>query len=559
MGTIFYLERNGQKYAYEATSRRIPGRKNPKTENIYLGKVDPETGKIIPKKSIKRPSEEHAKHYGSVLLLDFIQKEMGILEDLFEMFTGLEGNIMGAAMSQLIDQTSFDNIHYVVDGSIVKERLKLRGSLSPAVLSDMTAEIGRSFGAMDGFFESRIKRSSDPFITLDVTSVSSYSKMDGWTEWGYNRDGESLKQTNIAMVTDSKGIPLAFTMLPGSISDKAVLNDTVDRLRDMGCCGRLVMDRGFETAANINSLLKKEIEFTVPSNVRADAVKKLMSMAVTDMKGPSSYRRHGKRSYKVAEYELGITENKDGECEYIIRLPNEHKDFEENNCLFEVSGKLKAFIVFDAKKASDDIDRIVDAVSDTELRLEGTRPKDPSKTYDKLPAFIRRYLDYSVDDDGIMHIHRKQNAFTFADNRAGMFVMLASEGTSWDMMMSSYDVRDWVEKAFDVYKNDLDGGRSRTGDPDRARGRLFVKFIALMMRMRIQNVLREHDDAVLSGTVKKDSVNGKTVEDVFRTLNTLMAIGNTGDWRLTAVSKNVREIFKVFGIEEPKSGPVVLS
>ena len=47
------------------------------------------------------------------------------------------------------------------------------------------------------------------------------------------------------------------------------------------------------------------------------------------------------------------------------------------------------------------------------------------------------------------------------------------------MMMSSYDVRDWVEKAFDVYKNDLDGDRSRTGDPDRARGRLFIKFIAL--------------------------------------------------------------------------------
>jgi len=33
-------------------------------------------------------------------------------------------------------------------------------------------------------------------------------------------------------------------------------------------------------------------------------------------------------------------------------------------------------------------------------------------------------------------------------------------------MMSSYDVRGWVEKAFDVYKNDLDSSLSRTGDPD---------------------------------------------------------------------------------------------
>ena len=31
MGSIFYMKRNGQKYAYESTSVRVPGRKNPKT------------------------------------------------------------------------------------------------------------------------------------------------------------------------------------------------------------------------------------------------------------------------------------------------------------------------------------------------------------------------------------------------------------------------------------------------------------------------------------------------------------------------------------------------
>ena len=559
MGTVFYLERNGQRYAYEATSRRVPGKKNPVTDNVYLGKVDAETGKIIPKRSAKRPAEEYAKHYGAVAVLDAVQKELGLLDDLFETFAGLEGNIMGAAMSQVIDPTSFDNIHYVVDGSVVKERLKLRGSLSPAVMSDMSAEIGRSLCSMDSFFEARIKRSTDPFVALDLTSVSSYSQMGGWTEWGYNRDGENLKQTNIAMVTDSKGIPLAFAMLPGSVADAAVLDDTVDRLRGLGCCGRFVMDRGFESAANINSLLERGLEFTVPSNVKAETIKKLMSMAVADMKASSAYKRHEKRSYKIAEYEAGIYENTDGGYEYVIRIPQNHKDSAENNRIFEGSRKLRAFVVYDPKKAADDINRMMDAVSETEMRLEGTRPKDPERTYGKLPAFIRRYLDYSVDDDGVMHTERKQNAFTFADNRSGMFVMLASEGTSWEMMMSSYDVRDWVEKAFDVYKNDLDGNRSRTGDPDRARGRLFIKFIALIMRIHIQNVLREHDKTVLSGKVKNDSVGGRTVEEMFRTLNTLMAVGNTGDWRLTAVTKNVREIFRLFGLEEPKSGPIILS
>jgi hypothetical protein len=149
---------------------------------------------------------------------------------------------MGAAISQVIDPTCFDDIHYFVEGSIIKERLKLRGSLSPAVVSNISSEVGRSFGCMDDFFPSRVRRSEDPFVTLDLTSVSSYSWMDGRSEWGRNRDGEDLKQTEIAMATDGEGIPLAFTMLPGPIADSAVLDDTAEKLRELGCCGRLVTD-----------------------------------------------------------------------------------------------------------------------------------------------------------------------------------------------------------------------------------------------------------------------------------------------------------------------------
>ena len=124
--------------------------------------------------------------------------------------------------------------------------------------------------------------------------------------------------------------------------------------------------------------------------------------------------------------------------------------------------------------------------------------------------------------------------------------------------MTSYDVRDWVEEAFDVYKTDIDGKRNRTGDVERARGRLFIKFIALMLRIRIQNVLRKHDEEVRSTKAKRDSINGMTVDKILLSLNTVFAIGNTGNWRLTAISKNVREIFSTFGLEPPQSGQIIL-
>jgi transposase len=551
------MECNGQKYAYESTSRRVPGRKNLVTDKVYLGRVDPETGKIIPKESRRSPAEIYAKEHGNVVVLDYIQSELGILDDLKESFPGIGGNTMDAAMSQVIDATSFNDIHYVVDGSIIREKLKLRGSLSSATMSDLSEDIGTSLSSMDDFFSRRIKRSSSGFYSLDLKFVSSYSNMNGWAGWGHNRDEEDLKQTNIAMVTGGDGIPVMFRMLPGSIADISVMKCMVEDMICMGCNGCLVMDRGFESAANINALLEMGVEFTVPSNAKAEPIKKLMSQAITDMKESSAHRYHEGRAYKTAEYDLGIVQT-DGSYEYVVRVPQNHKGSKENNERFEGSRKLRAFVVYDPKKASDDLNSVISMVAEIELKYENTKHDDPDKVYQALPAFIRKYVTFNADTEGYVHVERKQNSFTLAGNRAGMFVMLASEGTSWDLMMSSYDVRDWVEKAFDIYKNDIDSSRSRTGDPDRARGRFFIKFIALILRIHIQNAIRNHDKDILRTKAKKDSVNGKTVNEIVRTLNSLMAVGNTGDWKLTAVSKNVREIFAFFGLEEPKSGRIII-
>ena len=126
---------------------------------------------------------------------------------------------------------------------------------------------------------------------------------------------------------------------------------------------------------------------------------------------------------------------------YVVRIPVNQKDSGENNERFEKARKLKAFVVYDPKKAADDKNQMMSMVHDMELRLEGTRPRDPEKVYRDLPAFVRRYLDYSVDGRGVMHMVRKDNAFTFADNRSGMFVMLTSADTTFDEVMTSYDVR----------------------------------------------------------------------------------------------------------------------
>lgn len=423
----------------------------------------------------------------------------------------------------------------------------------------MTKDLGQRLSAMDMFFTRRVARmDGEGFYSIDITSNSTHSDMGGYAEWGYNRDGEELKQTEFMLVTDSKGIPLAFQMLPGSISDISTLDSTIEWMSALGIRGRLVADRGFENARNISSLIDCGIEFTIPSNAREMPIKKLITKAIPLMKNSDSIRRHEGRTYRFVEFEVGIADLED-DVRYVTRLNPGEKNAESENLLFEASRKIRAFVILDPRKAADDMDTLMSAIEDAELRLEGTKRKNPAKEFEKLPAFVRAHLEWSVDEDGIMHVSRLQNSFSFDSNRAGMFVMFSSEGTDWESMMSSYDTRDWVEKAFDVYKTDIDRSRSRTRDPDRARARFFIKMLALIMRIHIQNTLRGHEKVILSTKAKKDNVCGLTVSGMMRALGTPMVIVSPDYTHLTSPSKTVKEIFSLFGLEEPVAGKIALS
>lgn len=187
---------------------------------------------------------------------------------------------------------------------------------------------------MDRFFARRVARmDNDGSYSIDIISNSTYSDMGRYAEWRYNRDGEDLRQTEFLLMTDRGSIPLAFQMMPGSISDVATLDSTVAWLTSLSIRGRLVADRGFENAGNISSLLDLGIEFTIPSNTREIPIKKLMTKARRIMNDSGSIRRHQGRTYRVAEFEVGIADLGDSH-RYVTRLDSDEKDSKKENRLF---------------------------------------------------------------------------------------------------------------------------------------------------------------------------------------------------------------------------------
>lgn len=162
------------------------------------------------------------------------------------------------------------------------------------------------------------------------------------------------------------------------------------------------------------------------------------------------------------------------------------------------------------------------------------------KTFAKTAGWMRKYLEMTVDEDDCMRIEYRQNAMSFFRNRAGMFVMLTPDA-DWETVMTSYDARNNVELAFDIMKSELDGKRMRTGYPVRARGRFLVKFIALMIRVSMQN------------TIADSSIKGLTVENALLSAATYKMIDENGLRVRTEKTKKVREIFRLFGVDDPDS------
>ena len=73
----------------------------------------------------------------------------------------------------------------------------------------------------------------------------------------------------------------------------------------------------------------------------------------------------------------------------------------------------------------------------------------------------------------------------------GYFVIATNEKTDKISILDYYRSRDIVEKLFDIMKNEMDGRRLRVHSSYNADGKLFIKFIVLIIYMNIAHQMKK--------------------------------------------------------------------
>ena len=459
MSYIVEQKIKGNIYLYRVESYWDKDKKQSRQKRTYLG----------PKNRRKKGNKSRKlniinKKFGNIFLLNAVSERLGLTKLLRELFGELSSDILNLAYFFICD----DRASYLYSYWLNEQYAPLARRLNSNDISGLYQNVGGNQQAVADFFERWVSLCSpNSVIYFDITSISSYSTNIDFVEWGYNRDHENLPQINMGILCTKKSeLPLFYQIYPGSISDVSTLNNCLTRLEWLGIKDVvLVLDRGFCSKANILKLnkMKDKILFIQPMTFSLKLLKQLIK----------KHRRH------------------------VEKMQNAFKFNEEILYHFETTVELeghpfRVHLYYNEKAGLDQRHTFL-------ARLLTIEKEIGSREFESM----KEYLDFRSEqipdkDSKFFKLDRKRrvivrNTRAISEHlaRSGYLLFLSnSERHGRDSILNYYRSRDIVEKMFDVEKNQLDGKRLRAHTPYNADGRIFVKFVALILHSYLSRVMK---------------------------------------------------------------------
>ena len=511
-------KKTGAVYAYSVESYWDKEKKAPRNKQVCLGRVDPETGEIIPSKRRKKLVERAAAAPGVTAETKVAGPDL--------ILTAVAGK---HGLDKLLKRCFPDNWRFMLSLAFfsVQKGLPLSRAeawsiahghpFGEAISSQMVSELLKSLSEDDRqrFLSLWLEKVVEhDYLCYDITSVSSYSRHNEYTRFGYNRDREHLEQINLAMLFGQKsGLPAHYRRLPGNIGDVATLKTTMKAL-DYLNCGRMhfILDRGFYSKKNIDELYRRGHRFTVALPSGLKWVNECLDTHADRVHLPSNYLTVGENEALYA-----VTE----------RIPWGEK--RHRGCLH---------IYYNAERAAGDYDRFTRKLLSCREELLAGRPVEANESF---------YEQYLV----VTETPKRGRKVTFNEKeiqrrrrrRCGFFCIFSNSIRTAEEALEVYRTKDVVENSFDDLKNQLDMKRLRVHSSPAMDGRLFLQFLALIIVSSIRATLKGDEE-----------LQYMSVRVVMEEMETLVRItySNRYDQVFTEATPRQRKILAAFGVPLPE-------
>jgi len=517
-------------YLYESHSfRDDQGR--PRNRKVKIGKVDRNTGRAI----YTQEYIDRMREAGTPIAIPQIDMIDGLEERINEaldslksygLFYFLNKNLKEIKLIKILQKTlpgyweelcmlcfyligSDKPLMYMEDWITENESYPV-GKMSSQRLSELLAAFGQK--ERNDFFRAWCAQNdSDEYMALDITSISSYSKLIQDCERGYNRDGEDLCQINLCLLFGEKTqLPVYQTIYSGSLKDVVTFKTTISEMEAVSGGKKLVLvaDKGFYSGKNVKMLVEKYngSEFLVAVPFTNNWAKELVRVERDTIDRVSNLIKTSGSPFRGISREISL-------CDL----------------------QLKAYILYNPERALAERNELYSHVIWLKEMVEAG--KEP-------PAFLRDIQKYLLVKKGkVISAEINQEGIEKALETSGWLVILGNGTLNVQQVHDIYRKKDVVEKAFMKYKNLLGFKRLRVHGDERMRNKLFVAFIALTLVSHIHKVMKE-----------KDLYRKMTMEKMFITLSKLKKVAINGLHILRPITKEQKDIFSAFSIPIPSVG-----
>jgi transposase len=515
-------KKTGITYVYSVQSYWDKEKKAPRNKQTCIGKLDKETGEIIPTQrkrkteNISTPTDKQSKPdaaatvrvAGPNLLLDKLVQQTGLGNVLKRCFPERHEDILSL-------------VYFIVQKGLPLSRSETwsTGHLHPSgkqLVSQRISELLRSITEDDRqkFLSLWLKKITEhDYLCYDITSISSYASGNEYVKYGYNRDCEDLPQINLAMLFGQKSrLPAYYRRMQGNIPDVATLKTTMKSLDFLGANSmHFILDRGFYSEKNVDELLDRRHHFTMAVPAGRKWVESYIDRHYESIASPENYHQIN-------------------DTEALFAVTNLHKWGENGRRTY-------LHVYYNAQQAARDFDKFTRKLLQYKQELEsGNRIEAHEENYTRF--FIvketpKRGCKISFNDAVIQQCRKRY---------AGFFAILSTLIKDPMEALRVYRAKDVVENSFDDLKNQLDMKRLRMHTSAAMDSRLFIQFLALILICQIRNTIQE--DKILKNL---------TVREIMENMETLVKITYSGRYGqlYTETSPMQREIMKAFGVAIP--------
>lgn len=477
-------KRSGITYAYDTEYYWNKDKKQSRSKRICVGKVDPVTGEIIPtrgrskkgksktgklspNKTGPKPFSE-SKHlfYGATYLLESFADEMGLTHDLKQCFPDTYQKLLSIAFFLILEDNNplyrFEKWHLTHKHPYGQDIASPRSSEFFASITD---------DQVTQFLRLQAKRRvEEEYWAYDSSSISSYSETLNQVQWGKNKEYDKLPQINLLLVFGEKsGLPFYYRKFAGNIPGSKTVKHLLEDLDILGFGKtKLVMDRGFYSEGNINSLYREHVKFLVGVKLSLKFIKKHLDEVYDDIRMFTNYDEG------IATYGYTVS----AEWDYSQERPYKGDIIKDKRRIY-------IHYYYSIEKGADDEQvfdkRIAELCSELQ---EGKLVEEHKKAY----AQFFEVKDTPVRGRRVCH---KEEEIKAARRYFGYFALITNEKMDAFMALHLYWMKDIVEKAFGNIKERLNLRRLLVKSEKNLDGKIFTEFVALILISHLDHKMKE--------------------------------------------------------------------